>query len=135
MSIDSVGNSLTIIRNGILASKAFVLIRHSNMSENIVLILKTEGFIIDYDVVSVDDSLVKKSIKVFLKYVDGESVIHEIKRVSTPGCRVYSKVKNLKPVVGGMGISILSTSNGVITDKQAKNANSFAGGEILCRVW
>lgn len=132
MSIDSIGNFLTIIRNGIMASKISVVAPHSNMIEGVARILKQEGFIKDFQV---DGENSIKKIKVALKYVQGESAIHAITRVSTPGCRVYSKVKNIKPVVGGFGISILSTSQGLMTDKQAKSTGVKIGGEIVCKVW
>jgi small subunit ribosomal protein S8 len=133
MSIDSIGNFLTIIRNGIMASKPFVMAPHSKMSMELMRILKEEGFIKNFEVDS-SDAVIKK-IKVVLKYVQGESVIHKIVRVSTPGRRVYAKVKNVKPVVGGFGISILSTNRGLMTDKQAKEPQLGLGGEVVCKVW
>ncbi len=132
MSIDSIGNFLTIIRNGIRASKPFVVTPHSKMNVELVRILKEEGFVKNFEIDSTD--LIKK-IKVVLKYVQGESVIHQIVRVSTPGRRVYAKVKNVKPVVGGFGISILSTNRGLMTDKQAKEPQLGLGGEVICKVW
>ena len=133
MSIDAIGNFLTIIRNGIRVSKSFVVAPHSKINVEIARILKEEGFIRNFATVASEG--VKKDIKVFLKYVDSESVIHEITRVSTPGRRVYSKINEIKPVVGGFGISILSTSRGLMTDKQAKNPSLKIGGEVLCKVW
>lgn len=133
MSIDSIGNFLTCLRNGIMASKPFVVTPHSKMNEGISRLLKQEGFI--KDVVVLEEDAFKK-IKVTFKYIDGESVIHELKRVSKPSCRVYCKVKNLKPIVGGLGISILTTNKGLITDKQAKDKTSAPlGGEVICKVW
>ena len=70
---------------------------------------------------------------VYLKYVNGESVIHEIKRISTPGRRCYENIKNMQPVIGGLGISILSTNAGIVTDKKAQEL--AVGGEVLCHVW
>ena len=135
MSIDSIGDFLTIIRNGLMVSKKFVVAPHSKMRLSIAQILKDEGFVIDIEVAGEG---IEKVIKVFLKYVDGERVIHEIQRVSTPGRRFYAGSKNITPVKGGLGISILSTSCGVITDKQAKakaKDGSPVGGEVLCTVW
>lgn len=131
MSIDTVGNFLTIIRNGIMSSKRFVIAPHSKMKFEIAKILKEEGFI--KDVIVENQDSVKKEIKVFLKYVEGESVIHEIKRISRPGRRSYASVNEFKPVIGGLGISILTTSQGLLTNKKAKDL--FVGGEIICTVW
>lgn len=133
MSIDSIGNFLTIIRNAIMASKPFVLAPCSKMNANIARILQEEGFVVGVEEVVAEDG--KKRLKIMLKYVNGESVIHSISRVSKPSRRVYEKVKNIKPVIGGLGISILSTNRGIITDKQAKASDMFAGGEVICRVW
>jgi small subunit ribosomal protein S8 len=131
MSIDAIGNFLTIIRNGIMVSKPTVTAPYSKMRHAIANILKDEGFIRDMIVIDQDNN--KKELKVILKYVDGESVIHEIKRVSTPGLRSYTKMDEIKPVIGGLGLSILTTSNGVISHKQAKKLN--VGGEVICTVW
>lgn len=93
-------------------------------------ILKNEGFV--RDVVEHGEGA-NKIIRVHLKYVDGESAIHEIKRVSRPGGRVYTRIHDVKPVIGGLGLTILTTSRGVLTNKQAKQA--VVGGEVLCTVW
>jgi small subunit ribosomal protein S8 len=87
MSIDFIGDFLTIIRNAIAVAKPFVVVRHSNMRFAIAKILKEEGFVKEISVEDVANN--KRNIKVILKYFDGESVIHEIKRISTPGCRKY----------------------------------------------
>lgn len=136
MSIDTVGNFLTIIRNGLKRAKPFVLVPHSGLKQAILETLKAEGFIRDFAIQQ--DDLTKKSLKVFLKYVDGESVIHELKRVSTPGCRRYAQVATkgghkIKPVIGGLGVSIITTSHGVMTHKKAKDLG--VGGEVICTVW
>ena len=131
MSIDAIGDFLTIIRNGLMASKTYVVAPHSKMRMDVAQILKKEGFIHDVTVQVIDD--VKKKIKVRLKYVNGESVIHEIKRVSTPGRRAYAGVRNIKPVIGGLGISIVTTNKGVISQKEAKRLS--VGGEVICTVW
>lgn len=130
MSIDTIGNFLTIIRNGIMASKSFVFAPYSKMRFAIAQILKDEGFI--NDVVLVDEDG-KKSLKIMLRYFDGESAIHEIKRVSKPSCRAYKGVDEIKPVIGKLGISIVSTNQGVISHKKAKELG--VGGEIICTVW
>lgn len=126
MSVDSIGDFLTIIRNGVKASRPFVVAPYSRIRQNIAQILKDEGFIKDF--VAEEGSL-----KVFLKYVSGESVIHEIKRMSKPGRRRYEGYKNLEPVIGGLGISIITTSQGVITDREARQR--ALGGEVICTVW
>lgn len=131
MSMDCIGDFLTIIRNGILVSKSFVAAPHSKMREAIATILKEEGFIKDFLVEELDSN--KKSIKILLKYYGGESVIHQVKRISKPGCRVYSPIGSVRPVIGGLGLSILSTNRGVMSHKKAKQQQ--VGGEIICTVW
>jgi len=126
MSIDTVGDFLTIIRNGIMVSKPFVIVPLSTMKHQIALLLKEEGFIRD---VVVED----RHMKVLLKYVGGESVIHEINRMSTPSKRLYTGGKSIKPVIGGLGISVVTTNKGIMTDKKAKALN--VGGEVICTVW
>lgn len=128
---DQIGDFLTIIRNGISVAKRTVEAPSSRMRVAIAQVLKEEGFIRDYEVAS--EVKPQARITVHLKYLNGESPVHEIKRVSTPGLRRYSKIKNVAPVISGLGVSILSTSKGVITDKQAKKLS--VGGEILCQVW
>lgn len=131
MSRDTIGDFLTIIRNGLMASKAFVVVPHSKVKFDIANILKKEGFIRDCLILEEDPK--KKAIKVLLKYVDNESAIHEITRISTPGRRSYSGSTSVKPVIGGLGVSIMSTNLGIMTDKEAKKRN--VGGEVICTVW
>lgn len=130
MSMDTVGNFLTIIRNGLLVSKPFVMVPQSKMNKAIADILLSEGFIRFAQEVEQDN---KKALKIGLKYVGGESAIHELKRVSKLSRRNYSGVSDIKPVIGGLGISILSTNRGVITQKEAKRLG--VGGEVICTVW
>lgn len=130
MSIDVIGDFLTIIRNGLMSSKLFVVAPHSKVKAEIADILKNEGFIKDFAITDEDG---RKSIKVFLKYVGGESVIHDLKRISTPGRRSYKGAANVKPVIGGLGLSILTTSKGIISHKKAKELG--VGGEVICTVW
>lgn len=132
MSVDAIGNFLTIIRNGLMVSKRSVEIPYSAIKLEIVKLLEQEGFIKGFTVLENDDSH-KKMINVMLKYVDGESVIHEITRISRPGKRVYGKSDNLSYVIGKLGISILTTNRGIMTDKRAKDLS--VGGEIICSVW
>jgi small subunit ribosomal protein S8 len=100
------------------------------MKQHISEILKKEGFIRDF---AVEGEGTKKRLKLALKYVNGESVIHEIKSLSTPGKPVYRGITGLKPVIGGLGVSILTTSHGIMTDKQARALN--IGGKLLCELW
>jgi small subunit ribosomal protein S8 len=132
MSIDTIADFITIIRNGVMVSKSTVTAPYSKMRNAIAHILKDEGFIHDFTIINADSDAQKK-IKIVLKYVDGESVIHEIKRVSKPSCREYTKIKDIKPVAGKLGISILTTNRGVIANKQAKKL--VVGGEVMCTVW
>lgn len=113
-----------------MVSKPFVVVPSSKIKVAITDILSREGFIRGYEVITEDN---KSSIKIMLKYVHNESVIHEISRVSKLGGRCYSGIKNVKPVIGGLGISILTTSRGVLSHKEAKKLN--VGGEVICTVW
>jgi small subunit ribosomal protein S8 len=131
MSIDSVGNFLTVIRNALKVYKRSVAVPFSGLNFEIARVLKEEGFVKDFQKIELENN--KAQLVVQLKYVDGESVIHELVRVSTPGRRNYSGARAIKPVIGGLGISILTTNAGVISDKQARK--SSVGGELLCYVW
>lgn len=131
MSIDSIGNFLTIIRNGLMVSKPFVVAPHARMNEDIANILKKEGFIREFSTVT--DESGKKTIKIVFKYADGESVIHELKRISKPSRREYVGTRGIEPVINGLGVSILTTSKGVMSHKQAEELG--VGGEVICTVW
>jgi small subunit ribosomal protein S8 len=104
---------------------------YSKLKSQIAEILKEEGFINDFSVETNTTGI--QSLKVFLKYVEGESVIHEIDRVSTPGRRIYQGVLEFAPVIGNLGIAILTTNRGVMTNKKAKELS--VGGEVICTVW
>lgn len=132
MSIDILGNFLTTIRNGIARSKAVVTLPYSKLKYDLALLLQEEGFVNGVEIVNEND-VVNKQLKVFLKYVNNESVIHEITRVSKPSRRVYAGIGNMKPVIGGLGILVLTTNKGLLTDKTAKKMR--VGGEIICTVW
>ena len=129
--VDPIGDMLTRIRNAQMRSLNKVEIPNSKFREKILNVLKQEGFISDYKKSS--DINKKNSIYVDLKYYAGKPVINEIKRVSKPGRRVYSSIKNLQKTYNGLGISILSTPRGVLSDNEAREAN--VGGEILCTVY
>lgn len=132
MSIDILGNFLTTIRNGIARSKSSVSVPYSKLKHELASLLKDEGFITQFEILHEND-VVKKELKLVLKYVNNESVIHEITRVSKPSRRIYAGVGTIKPVIGGMGISVLTTNKGLLTDKTAKAMR--VGGEIICTVW
>ena len=128
---DPIADMLTRIRNGLIARHDSVTIPASNMKKAIAKILLDEGYIksVDY----IDDGL-QGQIKVTLKYAQGkESVIKGLKRISKPGLRVYAKSEEIPKVLGGLGIAIVSTSKGVMTDKAARNAG--IGGEVLAYIW
>ena len=128
---DPIADLLTRIRNGQQAKKESVTAPASNMRENVLGVLEREGYIRGFERYNVRTGI--DEIKIELKYYDGEPVIREINRVSRPGCRVYSKIKDLPKVYNGLGIAILSTPQGVMSDAEAREAN--VGGEILCQVF
>jgi len=128
---DTIADALTIIRNGALAGKEAVEIKKSSLCENIMGILKREGFIENHK--TIDDNK-QGLIKVYLKYdKDKSSALTGLKRISKPGLRVYVAKKEIKRVYGGIGIAIISTSQGLMTDKEAREKS--IGGEILCQAW
>ncbi len=131
MSVDSIGDFLTIIRNGIMTGKREITAPYSSLKHEIARVLLEEGFI--KDIVKTELENNKKQITLALKYVNGESVIHEIDRASKPGLRLYKGHKKFKPVVGNLGISIVTTNRGVMSNKKARSLG--VGGEILCTVW
>ena len=128
---DPLGDMLTRIRNGQQARKSDITVPASKLREHVLDVLKREGFIRGYSRVSVRKGI--DEIKVELKYYEGRPVISEISRVSTPGRRVYSRVKDLQKFYNGLGISVLSTPQGVMSDHEARAAN--VGGEVLCKVF
>lgn len=131
MSVDAIGNFLTIIRNGIMTGKNEITAPYSRLKHEISRVLLEEGFI--RDVEEIEQGNNKKQLKIGLKYVKGESVIHEIDRESTPGLRLYNGHKKFKPVIGNLGISIVTTNRGVMSNKKARSLG--VGGEVLCTVW
>lgn len=128
---DPIADLLTRIRNGLDAQKRWVNIPSSNEKMRILYILKEEKYIEDFMLI---EDKVKKQIRIFLKYdYRGNPVITSIQRVSKPGLRVYNNKKELPRVLDGLGISILSTSKGIISNKTAKKIG--VGGEVICNVW
>lgn len=127
---DPIADALTIIRNGIQAGKNEVQFPHSNIKEGLCNVLKDEGYINRVDVL---DTKPARTIKVALKYSDkGESVIHTLKRISKPGLRSYKGKDDLKPVLQGFGVAIVSTNKGILSDRVCREMN--IGGEVLCEV-
>ena len=128
---DPLGDMLTRIRNGQRAGKNRIISPASRFRSNVLEVLKREGYIRDFR--SVDHREGMSQLEIELKYADGEPAIREISRVSKPGRRVYSKIKDLPRYYNGLGIQILSTPRGVMSDNEARAAN--VGGEVLCRVF
>ena len=127
---DPIADMLTRIRNANRVGRRFVQIPKSKICTGIAQVLKDEGYIEDFDVI---EDAKQGNIRVKLKYsMTGEKIIHVIDRASKPGCRVYSGVETLPKVLNGMGISIVSTSKGVMSDRKARENN--VGGELLCTV-
>jgi small subunit ribosomal protein S8 len=128
---DPIGDMFTRIRNGQMRSLTSVNIPSSNFRRNILEILKIEGFIKDYYIEKSENN--KINLKVNLKYYEGNPVIKEIKRISKPGRRVYSRATSIPRVMNGLGLAIISTPKGVMSDTEARKNN--IGGEIICRVF
>jgi small subunit ribosomal protein S8 len=128
---DPIADFLTRIRNGLAAEKRWVDVPASKLKKRIAFVLKEEGYIENFIFITNED---RETIRIFLKYdYRGKPVIEHIQRVSKPGCRVYVDSGEIPRVLNGLGIAILSTSKGVISNKIAKKLNT--GGEILCNVW
>jgi small subunit ribosomal protein S8 len=131
MHSDPIADMLTRIRNAESAGHENVMVRASGVCRGIAQVLKSEGYISDFD--KIDDATGQGTLRIMLKYAsDGTSAITEIKRVSKTGRRIYSPVRSLPFVMNGMGIAIVSTSKGVMTDKQCRAEN--LGGEVICTV-
>ena len=128
---DALSDMLARIKNAHRAKKTFTSCFKSKLNENVLSVLKEEGYIRDYT--NVENRKGINSIKIDLKYYNGTPVIKKIKRISKPGIRVYSKISDLEKPYGGLGISILSTPKGVMSDHEARKNN--VGGEILCEVF
>jgi small subunit ribosomal protein S8 len=127
---DPLGDLLTRIRNAQMRSKSKVSSPNSRLRESVLEVLKSEGYIRGYAVVEREG---RSEIEIELKYFEGEPVIREIERISKPGRRVYTSVRNLPRINNGLGVAIVSTPKGVMADHDARDAN--VGGEILCTVF
>lgn len=131
MNTDPIADMLTRIRNANMVSHATVEVPASKLKVQLAKLLKEEGFIADYEV---KEEGKFKVISIALKYeANGKPVITKLQRVSKPGLRHYSKAKNLQKVLGGMGVAIVSTPKGLLTDRKARKEN--VGGEVLCYVY
>ena len=129
--VDPIGDMLTRIRNGQMRSLNKISIPFSVFRSKILEVLKKEGYIINFSIDTANKN--KKLLLVDLKYYEGQPVIREIKRISKPGRRVYSRANSIPKVMNGLGLAILSTPKGVMTDANAKKNN--VGGEIICKVF
>ena len=125
-----IADMLTRIRNAVRVEHPTVDIPLSKVKRGVADVLKREGYIWDWE--EVEEQPVS-ALRLVLKYPGGESVIQKIQRVSKPGRRVYNRSKDLRPVLNGLGISIISTSSGVLSDREARSQN--IGGEVLCQIW
>jgi len=128
---DPIGDLLTRIRNAQRVGKKDLMSPYSNARANVLNVLAAEGYIRGFSVVKNESG--RDELKVELKYLEGQPVIRTIERVSKPGRRVYSSIKDLKLVSNGLGINILSTSEGVVSDVQARK--KAVGGEVICTVF
>lgn len=131
MTADPIADMLTRVRNALAARHAKVDVPASRLKTELARILKDEGYILNY---KLTEEGAKKFIRLYLKYTpQNTSVISKIERVSRPGCRVYTGSKEIQRVLGGLGISILTTPKGVMTGAAARKEG--VGGEVLCRIW
>jgi small subunit ribosomal protein S8 len=131
MTTDPIADMLTRIRNANMVKHTSVDVPASNVKKRLAEILLAEGFVKSYDII---DDGIQGIIRIELKYGEGkERVISGLKRISKPGLRVYAKKTDIPRVLGGLGIAIISTSNGIITDKDARKLG--VGGEVICYVW
>ena len=128
---DPISDLLTRVRNANRAFHEKVDVPASKMKQEVVRLIKDEGFIRNFKVI--EDNR-QGMIRVFLKYgPNRERVINTVQRISKPGCRVYTSAENIPRVLGGLGVAIISTSRGIMTDRQARRAH--VGGEVLCYIW
>lgn len=130
MLSDPIADMLTRIRNAVAVERPYVDVPLSKLKQGMADVLKREGYIWDWKETEDD----RPSLRLELKYgPNGERVIQSIRRVSKPGRRVFSRARDLRPILNGMGIQILSTSRGIVSDREARQKN--LGGEVLCEIW
>ena len=130
---DPVADLLTRIRNANMRKHRELELPSSKMKQNIVQVLQEEGFIEEWKLISNPSNNNFKNIRITLKYDHNEPVIRNIKRISKPGLRVYVKSSDLKPILNGQGISVITTSQGILTDRICRKKK--IGGELICQVW
>lgn len=131
MMTDPIADMLTRIRNAVRIERSHVEMPLSKVKRGVADVLKREGYIWDWQEV---DAAPVKTLRLDLKYgPNGERVIRHLKRISRPGRRVYSRARDLRPILQGLGISVVSTSRGVVSDREARQRN--LGGEVICQVW
>ena len=131
MMTDPIADMLTRIRNGVRVERAHVDMPLSKVKRGVADVLKREGYIWDWKELEADPAM---QLRIELKYgPNGERVIRRIRRVSKPGRRIYSRARDLRPILNGLGISIISTNRGVVSDREARQKN--LGGEVLCELW
>lgn len=128
---DTIGDMLTTIRNGLIVNKEKVQTPFSNLKLNLLKILMEEGYIKNYK--TIDERKGVKKIEIILSYINNKPSIKKISRVSKPGIRIYTKINKLPSYYNGYGVTIVSTSKGIMTDKKARSLK--LGGEILCQVF
>lgn len=131
--IDPVADMIVRIKNANARKHKTVLMPHSKLKMEILAIIKKEGYISEFKIVENEQNQIKKEILVTLKYKGNERVITDIKRVSKPGLRIYASVASIPSVQSGFGVAIISTSKGLLTDKEARKEN--VGGEVLAYIW
>ena len=133
-SSDPVGDMLAMIKNAYGRRHKRVSLAHSNFKEGVAKVLRSEGYLEDVKTVQDEKRKEIKVLHLYLKYDNvGESVISDIKRVSKPGCRIFRGVDNLGRIMDGLGVQVLSTSKGIMSDRQARKER--VGGELVCKVW
>ena len=133
-SSDPVGDMLAMIKNAYGRRHKRVSLTHSNFKEGVAKVLRGEGYLEDVKTVADEKKPERKFLHLYLKYgTTGDSVITDIKRVSKPGCRIFRGVDNLGRIMDGLGVQVLSTSKGIMSDRQARKDR--VGGELICKVW
>lgn len=133
MHSDPISEFLTKIRNATKAHKPSVSVTTTNMKTAILQVLRNEGYILDFNINELEHGKSETLIKLKYNKSTKESSIHGLRQISKPGLRIYSSVEKLPKVINGLGIAIISTSKGILTDKQAREAN--VGGEVIAYVW
>jgi len=133
-SSDPVGDMIAMIKNACGRRHKRISLPHSRLKEGVAKVLRSEGYIADVKVTADDKKTFLRTLHLYLRYDDvGGPVITEIRRVSRPGCRIFRGVDRLGKVLDGLGVSVLSTSKGVLSDRQARKER--VGGEMICKVW